>query len=201
WVFSSALKLLHPFMPFITEEIWQSLPHEGESIMVSEWPKFDEAFDMPAEKQAFDHVIETIKGIRARRAEMNVPVSKKTHVIILTPDKSDYEAAEAIFTRLAGASSLSFPADHDPDGCSVIATEHAIVHIPVAELIDVEKELARLNEELVKTQNEIDRVKAKLSNEQFVQRAPEKVVNAERAKLDGFEHTLVNIRATIEKLK
>ena len=201
WVFTSALKLLHPFMPFITEEIWQSLPHDGESIMVSEWPQYDEGFEMPAEKQAFDHVIGTIKAIRARRAEMNVPTSKKTRVIILTRDKSDYEGTDAIFSRLAGASSLSFPADHDPDGCSVIAADNAIVHIPVAELIDVEKELARLNDELAKTENEIARVKAKLSNEQFVQRAPEKVVNAEKAKLEGFENTLANLKASIEKLK
>ena len=201
WVFTQTLKLLHPFMPFITEEIWQSLPHEGESIMVSPWPVYDEKYDMPEEKAAFDRVVEVIRGIRARRTEMNVPNSKKTHVYVMTDYAADFENAEAIFARLAGAESLSVVKDHDPEGCSVIATDSAIVHIPVAELIDVAKELARLEAELEKTRGEIARVKGKLSNEEFVKKAPEKVVNAEKAKLEGFERTLENITASIAKLK
>ncbi len=201
WVFTNALKLLHPFMPFITEEIWLSLPHEGESIMVSSWPQFNEKFVLSEDKEGMDRIIEVIKGIRARRTEMNVPPSKKTSVIIMTPHKKDFEVASAIFCRLAGAESISLPEDHDPEGCAVIATDSAVVHIPVAEMIDLEKEKARLAGEMEKTQKEIQRVQGKLANEEFVKKAPEKVVNAERAKLEGYQRTLENLTAAMEKLK
>ncbi|MBE6591711.1 MAG: valine--tRNA ligase [Ruminococcaceae bacterium] len=201
WVFTNALKLLHPFMPFITEEIWLSLPHEGESIMISSWPEYKEEYVLSESKESMDRVIEVIKAIRVRRTEMNVPPSKKTNVFIETAHKDDFAACEAVFSRLASASSINLCDNHDPDGCAVIATNSAIVHIPVAEMMDLEKELARLNGEKAKTENEIKRLEGKLSNSEFVSKAPEKVVNAEKAKLEGYKRTLENINASIEKLK
>jgi len=193
YVFTSTLQLLHPFMPFITEEIWQKFPHEKESIMISTWPIFDEKLCFDAEEEAMKRIIDIITAIRNRRSEMNVPVSKKVPLYIQTEFQSDFAKSEAFLMRLAGANSISYENDYDPETCVSIVTESATVFIPLFELLDVEKEKQRLETEIKKVLSEIERIQKKLSNEQFVSKAPEKVVNMEREKLSGYQNTLQNL--------
>ena len=200
YVFSSTMKLLHPFMPFITEEIWQKFPHDGESIMIAAWPCASDAFDFTAEEDALKRILDVITAIRNRRSEMNVPASRKVPLFIQTSYRSDFEASTAFLTRLAGASELSFEDVAEPESCVSIVTDSATVLIPLFELLDVEKEKQRLDVEKKKVNDEIERLEKKLSNEQFVAKAPEKVVQAEREKLAGYKATLENIEATLNQL-
>jgi len=196
FVFSSTLKLLHPFMPFITEEIWQKFPHEGESIMISAWPTESEDLNFVAEEEALKRILDVISAIRNRRSEMNVPASRKVPLFIQTAYQKDFEDSSAFLTRLAGASSVSFEITCDAETCVSIVTDSATVLIPLFELLDVEKEKERLAAEKKKILMEIARIETKLSNEQFVKKAPEKVVLAEREKLIGYQKTLQNIEET-----
>ena len=200
YVFSSTMKLLHPFMPFITEEIWQKFPHDGESIMIAAWPCASDAFDFTAEEDALKRILDVITAIRNRRSEMNVPASRKVPLFIQTSYRSDFEASTAFLTRLAGASELSFEDVAEPESCVSIVTDSATVLIPLFELLDVVKEKQRLDVEKKKVNDEIERLEKKLSNEQFVAKAPEKVVQAEREKLAGYKATLENIEATLNQL-
>ncbi len=199
YVFTTTLQLLHPFMPFITEEIWQKFPHQGESIMISSWPesKADLSF---AEEEALERILDVISAIRNRRSEMNVPVSRKVPLYIQTAFYQDFAESRGFLTRLAGASEIFFSNDFDPEACVSIVTKSATVSIPLFELIDVEKEKERLNNEKNKILSEIQRVESKLSNEQFVNKAPEKVVLGEKEKLVGFKATLANIEETLKSL-
>ena len=200
FVFTSALKLLHPFMPFITEEIWQKFPHEGESIMISDWPCADPRFNFCQEEETMKRILEVITSIRNRRSEMNVPVSKKVPLFIRTDHIDSFRDSAPFLMRLAGAASISFDEVSDPENCVSIVTDSATVLIPLFELLDIEKEKERLNGERKKILLEIDRLEKKLSNEQFVQKAPEKVVAAEREKLRNYHTTLANIEATLKTL-
>ncbi len=200
FVFTSTLQLLHPFMPFITEEIWQKFPHEGESIMISHWPEYSEALNFEKEEEALKRIIEIITAIRYRRNEMNVPASKKVPIYIQTAFQADFENSTAFLTRLAGASKISFETSYDPESCISIATDSATVYIPLFELLDIEKEKERLQNEMKKLTVEIERLEKKLSNEQFVSKAPEKVVAAEREKLAGYQATFENIQSTYKTL-
>ncbi len=202
YVLSETLKLLHPYMPFITEEIWQSLPHTGESIMISEYPKFSEALDFSEEEERMASLIATIRAIRNLRSEMNVPPSKKAPLTIVSERTDIYnEKTEAFFVKLASASSLTvLPEYHDEKSVQTV-TENAVVYIPLAEMIDFEKELARLEGEKKNTLFEIERLEKKLSNEGFVAKAPAQVVEGERAKLTKYRDTLEKIMNAIEKFK
>jgi len=200
FVFSSTMQLLHPFMPFITEEIWQKFPHEGESIMISAWPTTTDKLSFNTEEEAMKRIIDVISAIRNRRNEMNVPASKKVPVYIQSDFHSDFRESVAFLTRLAGASEISFEKNYNPEECVSIVTDSATVFIPLFELIDLEKEKARLDGERKKVLVEIERLEKKLSNEQFVSKAPEKVVAAEREKLAGYQKTLSNIEETIATL-
>ena len=200
YVFTSTLQLLHPFMPFITEEIWQKFPHEGESIMISAWPKASDALTFTTEEEALKRIIDVICAIRNRRSEMNVPASRKVPLFIQTAFQNDFQVSSAFLTRLAGANSISFEDGYDPETCVSIVTDSATVFIPLFELLDVEKEKERLAGEKKKTLAEIERIEKKLSNQQFVAKAPEAVVNAEREKLKGYQATLANIEQTLETL-
>ena len=195
YVLSNTMKLLHPFMPFITEEIWQHLPHEGESIMISEFPKYDAALDFPDAEKDMEMIMSAISAVRNRRAEMNVPPSKKAKLIIVTSRKDIFSAGEAFFTKLASASEVEIISDRKnaPANSVNIVVNGAELFLPMAELVDKEKELARLNKEKKELEGEIKRVESKLSNQGFIAKAPEKVINEEREKGEKY-------RAMLEKV-
>ena len=202
YVLSETLKLLHPYMPFITEEIWQSLPHIGQSIMISQYPKFDSALDFSEDEERMASLIATIRAIRNLRSEMNVPPSKKAPLTIVSERTDIYnEKTEAFFVKLASASSLTVLPEYHDDKSVQTVTENAVVYIPLAEMIDFEKELARLEGEKKNTIFEIERLEKKLSNEGFVAKAPAQVVECEKAKLTKYRDTLEKIMNAIEKFK
>ena len=196
YVLIETLKLLHPFMPFITEEIWQALPHEGEFLMLSKWPEYNEKFSFPAEEEAMQTVIEAITAIRARRNEMNVAPSKKVHYTVSTANEASFTAGIPFFTRLASASDVTIvPADAaiDADGKVEVDTHAARIFMPLAELVDFEKELARIAKEKANAEKQLAGIENKLSNQGFLAKAPEAVVNGARADAE-------KLRALIEKL-
>lgn len=195
YVLSNTMKLLHPFMPFITEEIWQHLPHEGESIMVSEFPKYDGSLDFPEAEKDMEMIMSAISAVRNRRAEMNVPPSKKAKLIIVTAYKDIFSAGEAFFIKLASANEVEIIADraNAPANSVNIVVDGAELFLPMAELVDKEKELERLNKEKKELEGEIKRVEGKLSNQGFIAKAPQKVVDEEREKGEKY-------RAMLEKV-
>ena len=201
YVLTGILKLLHPYMPFITEEIYQALPHECESIMISDYPAFDEALCFPSEEAAMEKVIDAIRAIRARRAEMNVLPSRKTKLFLVAKDKEIFLAAESFFRKLAGASEVVLCESYEDEGAVSIVTDAVTIYIPLADMIDFEKEKARLSKELEKVEGEIRRLAGKLSNEGFLAKAPEAVVAAEKEKLAKYEATRESLLAELAKLK
>ena len=184
YVLDQILRLLHPFMPFITEEIWQSLPHEGDSLMIAQWPKYSEELNFKAEADAMESVMEAIRAIRARRADMNVPPSKKAALFVLTSKPQIFTEGEGFIQRLAYADSVEMltAEPENLDGMVTITTADAKLYIPMGQLVDLSKEIERISKELEKAQKFLSSLEAKLSNEKFVGRAPEAVVNAEREK-------------------
>ncbi len=209
FVLTGTLKLLHPFMPFITEEIYQALPHEGdsESIVIAAYPKASDKLNFPEESLEMRRVIDAIKAIRLRRNEMNVAPSRKARVYIATAYPESFgPATHAFFARLASASGVevaaSFPEETvSADNAVQIITDSATIFLPVAELVDTEKEKARLSAEAIRLEGEIDRIGKKLSNEGFVAKAPAAVVEAERGKLAKYQENLEGVRAALAKLK
>ena len=197
YVMTGILKLLHPFMPFITEEIWQALPHEGESIMVSSWPVYDEALNFATEEAQFEMVMAAIRAIRNRRAEMNVPPSKKASIYIATDEPAVFEAGVPFFLRLASASEVKVAGSFEIPGAVQVITDAARIFIPMDELIDREKEIVRLNAEKAKVEKEIAAVNGKLANQGFVAKAPAAVVDAERARLAKARERLAKIEESI----
>ena len=203
YVLESILKLLHPFIPFITEEIYLSLPHfdDCESIMISSYPTVNEDLSFSADYDNMEKVIEVIKAIRARRAEMNVPPSKKAQIFITTQYKDAFnESTAEFFKKLASASDLTVADEYNGDNAVQIITHAATAYIPMAEMVDLDKERARLNGELTKVQGEIDRLVKKLGNAEFVAKAPQKVVDGEKAKLEKYESTKQGILDAINSL-
>jgi valyl-tRNA synthetase len=201
YVLSNTLKLLHPFMPFITEEIWQTLPHEGESIMVSDYPVYNEAFNFANEEAIMDRLITAIRAIRNRRSEMNVPPSKKAALFIESSYADTYNTkTEAFFVKLASAASISYVDTYEDENAVQIITDSAKIYIPLGDLVDFEKEKERLNKEKAKTISEIERIEKKLSNEGFVAKAPQAVIDGEKAKLASYNEVLQGIEKALEKL-
>ena len=203
YVLSNTMKLLHPFMPFITEEIWQHLPHEGESIMISEWPKYDEDLSFPEDEQAMQLIMDAITAIRNRRAEMNVPPSKKAKVLIVTEKEDVFKQGSVFFEKLASASEVLVMAEKsgiDNNAVNIVVPE-AEIFLPLDELVDREKELERLNAEKKRLEGEIKRVEGKLNNPGFVNKAPEKVVAEERAKGEQYKAMLDKVLEMIEANK
>ncbi len=206
YVLNGILKLLHPYMPFITEEIFASLPTlpgDKESIMISSYPTYNAALDYPAEAAEMERIIELIRAIRNRRSEMNIAPSRKAALYIATKYVDTFhEGTAPFFARLASASGLTIAESFDESVVSAdtavqIITPSAIAYLPMSDLIDFEKEKARLASEIEKLQGEVKRLSGKLSNEGFVAKAPAAVVDAERAKLAAAEEKL---RATEEAL-
>ena len=206
YVLTGTLKLLHPFMPFITEEIYQALPHEDESIMISSYPKFDKALVFEADAEKMNRVIGAIRAIRARRNEMNVPPSRKAKVYIATRYADAFnEGTTPFFTRLASASEVeiaeSFEGVLSADDAVQIVTDSATILLPLSDIVDTEKEIARLEAEQKKLLGEIERLTKKLSNEGFVAKAPAAVVEGERAKLSKYQENLEGVTAALAKMK
>ena len=202
FVLTEILKLAHPFMPFITEEIWQALPHEGEALMIERYPEYKSELSFPEDEQSFEMVMTAIKAVRARRSEMNVPPSRKAHLIIATDKKAAFEAGRSYICKLAYASEVSVM-DTAPEG-SVgmvsVVTDNARMFMPMAELVDLEKEKARIAKELSNAEKQLAAQIGKLSNQNFVTRAPEAVVNLEREKKAKLEALIENLKASLSAL-
>ena len=190
-------------MPFITEEIWQALPHEGEALMITEYPKYTEKLHFPVDEVNFGMVMEAIKAVRARRAEMNVPPSRKSHLIIVTDKAKAFTDGEKFICKLAYASEISvtdeLPAN--TDGMVSVITDNARMFMPMAELVDLEKEKARMEKELANARKQLEGQIAKLASEKFVSRAPEAVVNTEREKKAKLEALIENLEESLKNLK
>ena len=200
YVLSSTMQLLHPFMPFITEEIWQHLPHEGESIVISKFPEYSEALNFADDEKSMTLIMDAISAVRNRRAEMNVPPSKKAKTIIVT-DKADiFTKGTVFFEKLASASEVVICDTNDgidPNAVNIVV-DGAQIYLPMSELVDKEKELARLEAEKKKLEGEIKRVEGKLNNPGFMAKAPEKLVAEEREKGDKYKAMLDKV---LESLK
>ena len=202
YVLTEILKLVHPFMPFISEEIWQALPHEGEALMVERYPEYSEKLSFPEDEHNFEMVMAAIKAVRARRSEMNVPPSRKAHLIIATDKKAAFEAGRSYICKLAYASNISVQdaAPESPDGMVSVVTDNARMFMPMAELVDLEKEKARILKELANAGKQLEGQIAKLANEKFISRAPENVVNMERDKKAKLEALIENLKLSLEHL-
>jgi valyl-tRNA synthetase len=205
YVLTGTLKLLHPFMPFITEEIYQALPHTDESIMISKYPEYSADLVFTADSESMAKIISAIKAIRARRNEMNVVPSRKAKVYIATKHTDSFNALTSVFfERLASASEVevadSFDGVIDADSAVQIITDSATIFLPLSDLVDTEKERARLEAEQKKLLGEIERLEKKLSNEGFVAKAPAAVVDAEKAKLAKYRENLDGVVSALDKL-
>ncbi len=181
WVMSHILKLLHPFMPFITEEIWQSLPHEGEALIVAEWPVYDEKLNFAAEALDMTKVMELITAVRTRRSEMNVPPFKKASLLIETAETEVFELLRDSIARLAYCSEVVVSEKAEPsEGAVTVVTNACKGYLPMDELVDKQAEIARLTKELDSAQKQMATVNAKLNNETFMSKAPQNVVDGVR---------------------
>ena len=200
WVMKGMLKLLHPFMPFITEEIWQALVNDGSAIMLQDFPVFDEKLVYADDESAFEKIIAGIKGIRNCRGEMNVPPSKKAKLFIETQQADIFAKGEMFFERLAYASEVNICEKVDEKDCVTVVTDSARFFIPLSDIIDVEKETARLNKDKEKVQKDIDFLSKKLNNQGFIAKAPAQLIEAEKAKLAKAEEKMAKINESLAAL-
>ena len=201
YVMSGMLQLLHPFMPFITEEIWQSLPHDGESIMVSKWPEYSADLDFAADEAEFERIVKAIRAIRVRRSEMNVPPSRKAKVVIESAYADTFNAGAVFFKRLAYAGEVEINQPIDDPSAVTIITDDAKVYMPLGDLIDFEAERARLNKERDAVLKDITFVENKLNNPGFVSKAPEKVVAEQRKNLEVYKEKLAMLDERLKALQ
>ncbi|MDD3192612.1 MAG: valine--tRNA ligase [Oscillospiraceae bacterium] len=202
YVMNQCLKLLHPVMPFITEEIWQAIPNDCESIMVASWPQYREELCFKQEEEDFEKVMGAIKAIRNRRAEMNVPPSKKARVFVKTMYGDVFLSGAMFIERLASASEVRVSGiapqeDEDFSDAVQVITDSARMFIPMDELVDKEKELARLEKERKACEKDIAMVEQKLSSQGFIEKAPQNVVEGERAKLEKHRERMEKIVESI----
>ena len=203
YVLTDILKLLHPFMPYITEEIFQAIPHEGEALIVAPYPKYDAALSFPEDEAGFELIMDAVKAVRSRRAEMNVPPSKRPTLIITSDRPEVFEAGRTYLSKLAyaGEVEISAEAPADTEGMVSVVTGSAKMFMPMAELVDLEAERARLEKELEKARAQLEAQNKKLANESFVSRAPEAVVNAERERAEKARALIANLEESLAKLK
>ena len=203
YVLDQFLRLLHPFMPFITEEIWQAIPHTGDFLIQAQWPTYSEDLHFADEEAAMESIMNAIRAVRNRRADLNVPPSRKSKLYVVTEKTDIFTQGAGFICRLAYASELKVlaqaPEGHE-DMVSAV-TSDAAMYMPMNELVDIEKELARLAKEIEKAEKNIAGLKGKLSNENFVSRAPENVVAAEREKLSKAESLLQQLKESEARLK
>ncbi|MBO5364545.1 MAG: valine--tRNA ligase [Clostridia bacterium] len=202
YVLSNTLKLLHPFMPFITEEIWQALPHEGESIMIASFPVYDEKLANADAEAEMQMIMDSIKGIRNIRNEMNVPPSKKSTLYIVTEKPEVFEKGVVFYTKLASADEVKIQKDRAgiPENAVSVPAPGAELLLPLDQLVDKEKELARLTKEKERLEGEIKRVEGKLNNKGFTEKAPASVVEEERKKGESYKAMLQTVLESLSKL-
>ena len=203
FVLTEILKLLHPFMPFITEEIWQALPHEGESLMIEQYPEYNDALAFPQDEASFEIIMAAVRAVRAQRAEMNVPPSKKPHLIIATDKTGVFEAGRVYLSKLAYAGELQISSEPPAltDGMVTVVTDEAKLYMPLAELVDLQKERERIEKSLTKARADLDKIHSKLKNEKFTSKAPEHVVAAERDRADKAKALIENLEESLSALQ
>lgn len=203
FVLVGALKLLHPFMPFITEEIFSKLPTGEKSIMISSWPKYIEQNDFADAKKQMQIIMDAIRSVRNIRSQMNVVPSRKAKVIIVANDTKLFEGSSIYFEKLASASEtvVTNTKDGIDDNAVNVVVEGATIYIPLDDLVDREKEIERLEKELKTLEGEIKRVESKLSNEGFVKKAPAKVIEEERAKGEKYAKMYAEVKESLSKMK
>ena len=196
------LELLHPFMPYITEEIYQALPHDCEALIIAPYPKYDPALAFPEEERSFELVMDAIRAVRSRRADMNVAPSRKAKVIVSTAEAATFAAGAPYMERLASASEVEVtgPEYEAGPGMVTVTTHSARLFMPMAELVDLEAERARLTKELEKAKKQLEAQEKKLANENFVSRAPENVVNAERERAEKARALIANLEGSLKEL-
>ena len=203
YVLDQILRLLHPFMPFITEQIWQSIPHDGQALIIAKWPEYSDCLAFRAEEAQMESVMNAIRAIRNRRAEMNVPPSKKAALYVSTDKPQVFTEGEGFIQRLAYADEVII-LDAEPenlDGMVTCATADAKLYIPMGQLVDVAKELDRIGKELEKARKNLASLEGKLSNENFVSRAPEAVVQAEKEKAERAKALIIQLEESEAALK
>ena len=202
YVLSNTLKLLHPFMPFITEEVWQALPHEGESITISPWPAYRADLDFSEDEAAMETVMAAIRAIRNRRAEMGVPPSRRARLTIATSQPGIFRAGSAYISRLASASELEITerAPETTDGEVIVVTDAATMYLPLRELVDIEAELARLAKDRKNAEADLARTEGKLANEGFTSKAPANIVEQERRKAERLRELIAKIDESVKAL-
>lgn len=202
YVLTETLKLLHPFMPFITEEIWQALPHQGDFLMLQSWPKAAPAWADVKAKESMEAVMDVIRAIRARRSEMNVPPSKKAALTIVTNEADIFASGEAHLKRLAWCSSVTVQEEDLTDTAGMVCdiTHMAKLYMPLAELVDLAKEKARLEKDLGKKQGELKGLEGKLSNPGFLNKAPEHVVAAEKDRAEKLKVLIAKIEEQLSAM-
>ena len=205
YVLSGSMQLLHPFMPFITETIWQALPHEGETVMLSKWPEYNKALCFPQEEAQMEILMESIRAIRNRRAEMNVPPSKKAHVYVVTADparQAVFTDGEACFLKLAYSNELTVSDTTPADSAKMVSvvTGDVQMYLPMNELVDFAKEKARLNKEKKKAEKDLAFIEKKLNNPGFLNKAPEQVVEGEKVKAAKLKDQITKLDESLAAL-
>ena len=203
YVLDKILKLLHPFMPFITEEIWQTIPHDtdGKTVMLEQYPEYDPSLDFPSEAEEMMKVMEAITAIRTQRNEMNVPPSKKAKLFIATAIPETFSNGEQFFKKLASASEVEISDSFDIDGAVTVVTSDAKIYIPMEELVDKEAELKRLNKELKQVEKMLAQDEGKLNNPGFMSKAPEKVIEKIKGQAEKEREKIALIHAAMDALK
>ncbi|MGN1050814.1 MAG: valine--tRNA ligase [Acutalibacteraceae bacterium] len=201
WTLDKALKLLHPFMPFITEEIWQSLPHQGKSIMIAEYPKYDESLTFPEEEKAMNIIMEAITAVRTQRSEMNVPPSKKAKLYISTTVPHIFKEGETFLKKLAYASEIEIGEEFSIDGAVTVVTGNAKIYIPMEELVNKEEEIKRLQKELKNVEKLLAQDEGKLNNPGFMGKAPKQVIDKIKGQAEREREKISLIKTAIEALK
>ena len=203
YVWEQVLAMLDPFMPFITEEIWQALPHSGDFLMTSPWPEAKTEFDFSAEEEAMEAVMAAINAVRSRRSEMNVPPSRKAALILVTDTPAIYTQGAHFIKRLACVSELTVTdaAPSDAAGMVTLATADASLYLPLADLVDVEQELARIAKEKEKAEEGLRRIEAKLSNENFVSKAPANVVEGQRQQAEKYRALIAKLEESAAQMR
>ena len=204
YVLTETLKLLHPFMPFITEEIWQALPHSGDYLMLQQWPEHHATLDFPEEERAMELIMDAIRAVRTRRAEMNVPPSKKAHLTVATLEQAVFTAGIPFLKRLGYARDVTLEgmaesgssADAAARGMVEVITHAARLFMPLADLVDLDKERARIAKELKKNREELAKLETKLGNPGFVNKAPANVVEAERERCEKLKSFIAKLEAS-----
>ena len=200
YVMSETLKLLHPFMPFITEEIWQTLPHDGETIMKSQWPEFRDELVFTEDESKMDIIMDAIRAVRNRRAEMNVPPSRKAHVYVATDKKDIFETAVVFMQKLASASDVTVGDSFNIEGSVSIVTADAKIYIPMGDLVDFEAERKRLMKEKETAEKKLAQINGKLNNPGFLSKAPQNVIDGQKADAEKLTEKIKMIDESLASL-